>query len=62
MQTTTITPKALTASEAAHRLGIKKETLVKLIKSGRLPACRVSARGDFRLDRRVVDDFLTGQL
>jgi excisionase family DNA binding protein len=62
VQTNTITPRALTTAEAARRLNVKTETVRKLIHAGRIPACRVSSRGDFRISRAVLDEFLLGEL
>jgi excisionase family DNA binding protein len=62
MRSTTITPRALTAAEAAHRLGVEKPTLYRLIRTGRIPAARIGPRGDYRIDRGVLDSFLLGEI
>ena len=51
----------ITLAEAALLAGVHRNTVRAWCDSGRLPSVRVSRRGDRRLHRRDLDQFLEGR-
>lgn len=54
-------PPLLTVKEAAHRLGVHRNTLKRIIAKGRMPYYTVSDRGDIRVSVEDVDAWLREQ-
>lgn len=54
-------PPPYRASEAAYMLNIKKLTLVRWIKKGKIPAFKVGPRADWRIEREVIDNIRFGK-
>jgi excisionase family DNA binding protein len=54
-------PRFLTISEVAEVLSVSVSQVYNLVHTGELVALRVGTRGPWRVDARVVEDFITQQ-
>ena len=50
--------RLLTAREAAERLGVEKITIVRWLRSGRLPGIKIGTRGDWRIRASELDAYI----
>jgi len=53
-------PLVFTVREVAGKLRCTEETVRHLVKSGKLHAARLGPRGDYRIPRVALDQFLGG--
>lgn len=51
-------PMVFTVREVAGKLRCAEETVRRLVKSGKLHAARLGPRGDYRIPRAALDQFL----
>ncbi|MCL4306637.1 helix-turn-helix domain-containing protein [bacterium] len=52
----------LTLREAAELLGVSRSTLRRWAKQGDLPYVRISTRGDIRIPRAALQQFISDRL
>jgi excisionase family DNA binding protein len=54
-----VTPRFLTLSDVAAILNVAPAQVYTLVRSGELPAIKIGARGQWRVESQVVEDFIT---
>jgi excisionase family DNA binding protein len=55
-----IEDKLMNLREAGYFLNVKKETVRKWVKQGKIKTVRISTRGDMRFTPQAIEEFLTG--
>lgn len=53
-----VTPRFLTLSDVAAILNVAPAQVYTLVRSGELPAIKIGARGQWRVEAQVVEDFI----
>ena len=54
-----VTPRFLTLSDVAAILNVAPAQVYTLVRSGELPAIKIGARGQWRVEAQVIEDFIT---
>ena len=53
-----VTPRFLTLSDVAAILNVAPAQVYTLVRSGELPAIKIGARGQWRVEAQVVEEFI----
>ena len=53
-----VTPRFLTLSDVAAILNVAPAQVYTLVRSGELPAIKIGARGQWRVEAQAVEDFI----
>jgi len=53
-----VTPRFLTLSDVAAVLNVAPAQVYTLVRSGELPAIKIGARGQWRVEAKAIEDFI----
>lgn len=54
-----VTPRFLTLSDVAAILNVAPAQVYTLVRSGELPAIKIGARGQWRVEAQAIEEFIT---